>query len=356
MKILISGICGFVGRRLAEGLLDSAADKVEIIGIDNLIRPGAWLNREGLIARGVKIIHGDIRQASDIETVGPMDWVLDAAANPSVLAGVDGKSSSRQLLEHNLVGTINLLEHCKAYKAGFILLSTSRVYGIEPLAALKVTAENDAFVPSPKQELPVGVSPAGIAETYTTAPPISLYGASKSASETLALEYGGVFDFPVWINRCGVLAGAGQFGRADQGIFSFWIHSWRAKRPLKYIGFDGTGHQVRDCLHPLDLVPLLNKQMQGADSGAPRVVNFGGGAENSMSLKQLSDWCANRFGPHDVAADCNPRPFDLPWIVMNSSLAGEVWDWRPEMRIGAVLEEIAKHAEENPEWLALSAS
>ena len=158
MKILISGICGFVGRTLAEGLLDSAADKIEIIGIDNLIRPGAWLNRDDLIARGVRIIHGDLRQASDVETVGPVDWVLDAAANPSVLAGVDGRSSSRQLLEHNLVGTINLLEHCKAHNAGFILLSTSRVYGIEPLAALRVTAENDAFVPSPDQVLPAGVT------------------------------------------------------------------------------------------------------------------------------------------------------------------------------------------------------
>ena len=50
------------------------------------------------------------------------------------------------------------------------------------------------------------------------------------ASEMVALDYGNAFDFPVHINRCGVLAGASQFGKADQGIFSFWLHSWRAKR------------------------------------------------------------------------------------------------------------------------------
>ena len=61
--------------------------------------------------------------------------------------------------------------------------------------------------------------------------PLSLYGASKLASETLILEYGECFGFPVWINRCGVLAGAGQFGKADQGIFSFWIHSFKEKIP-----------------------------------------------------------------------------------------------------------------------------
>ena len=75
------------------------------------------------------------------------DWVIDAAANPSVLAGVDGQTSSRQLVEHNLYGTINLLEYCKAHKAGFILLSTSRVYAIKPLAELKVKAVENAFRP-----------------------------------------------------------------------------------------------------------------------------------------------------------------------------------------------------------------
>ena len=33
------------------------------------------------------------------------------------------------------------------------------------------------------------------------------------------------------------MAGAGQFGHAAQGIFSWWIHSWAARRPLAYIGF-----------------------------------------------------------------------------------------------------------------------
>ncbi len=57
-----------------------------------------------------------------------------------------GAPSSSQLVEHNLGGTVNLLEYCKAHKAGFVLPSTSRVYAIEPLARLAVTAVNDAFV------------------------------------------------------------------------------------------------------------------------------------------------------------------------------------------------------------------
>ncbi len=52
-----------------------------------------------------------------------------------------------------------------------------------------------------------------------------MYGSTKLASEIVALEYGEAFGFPVWINRCGVLAGAGQFGTPDQGIFSYWINA-----------------------------------------------------------------------------------------------------------------------------------
>ena len=185
---------------------------------------------------------------------------------------------------------------------------------------------------------------------------MSLYGSTKLASELLALEYGATFDFPVWINRCGVLAGAGQFGRADQGIFSFWINSWLRRRPLKYLGFGGRGYQVRDCLHPGDLVPLLLKQMRaGQGARQPRIVNVSGGSDHAMSLAELSDWCAERFGPHQVATDGAPRPFDIPWMVLDSALAGTSWHWRPATPLEDVLEEIARHAEQHPDWLELSA-
>ena len=115
-----------------------------------------------------------------------------------------------------------------------------------------------------------------------------------------------------------MLAGAGQFGRADQGIFSYWINAWLRRRPLTYIGFDGRGLQVRDCLHPRDLAPILGKQMNGTSS-KHRIANFGGGVANSMSLAQLSAWCAKRFGPRDIGTDSNPRPFDIPWMVLGSS-------------------------------------
>src|SRR5215831_15712033 len=108
MKVLITGICGFVGSTLAVELMRRSSG-VEILGLDNLIRPGSELNRQGWKRRGVRLVHGDLRNASDLEALPAVDWVVDAAANPSVLAGVRDHTSSRQLIEHNLVGTINLL-------------------------------------------------------------------------------------------------------------------------------------------------------------------------------------------------------------------------------------------------------
>ncbi|MEL7355037.1 MAG: NAD-dependent epimerase/dehydratase family protein [Cyanobacteria bacterium J06560_6] len=354
MKILITGICGFVGSTLARALqLDS--DSYEIIGIDNLSRSGSWLNKSSLQDSGIQVFHGDIRVESDVDALPRVDWVIDAAANPSVLAGIDGKTSSRQLVQHNLIGTVNLLEYCKRHTAGFILLSTSRVYSIPGISGLKMLEKQSAFYPDPAQAFPEGITPVGVSEQYSTQPPVSLYGSTKVASEHLALEYGATFGFPVWINRCGVMAGAGQFGHPSQGIFAFWIHSFREKRPLKYIGFGGNGYQVRDCIHPRDLVSLMNQQFkEDLTTRKPRIVNVSGGVQNSMSLRQLSHWCQQKLGQNVVEKSAVERPFDIPWMVLDALEAKAVWNWMPETSIEQILEEICEFAKENESWCDIS--
>lgn len=350
MKVLITGICGFVGSRLATALSEILTG-AEIVGIDNLLRPGSEGNRAELSKRGIKFQHGDLRMRSDVEAMPTCDWVIDAAAHPSVLAGVDGRSSPRQLGEHNLSGTLNILEYCRERKAGFVLLSTSRVYSVRDLAALPMLERNHAFVLDESKSLSTGVSGAGLSETFPVRQPISLYGATKLSSEIMAVEYGLTFDFPVWINRCGVLAGAGQFGTAEQGIFSYWLHAHAARLPLRYIGFGGGGCQVRDAFHPGDLARVVRIQLERKPP-AEAIYNVGGGASNAMSLAQLTAWCDERFGVHEPQPDTRPRPFDIPWLIMDAARVREEFDWIPQRTLASILDEIADHVRAHPGWLS----
>lgn len=353
MKILITGICGFAGSTLAETLLE-LSEGLSVCGIDNLMRPGSESNRGRLKRLGIELFHGDIRMPSDFEALPKADWVIDAAANPSVLAGVGNGVSSRQVLEHNLASLVNVLEYSKARAAGFILLSSSRVYSIPALAGLPLRVEDRAFRLDDSQPLPKGVTACGINAEFSTRAPISLYGATKLASETVALDFGLAFGLPVWIDRCGVLAGAGQFGIPDQGIFAYWINAHLRRRPLRYIGFEGHGHQVRDAFHPRDLAGLLLSQMRAARSDGQRIYTAGGGPRNAMSLAQLTEWCDTRFAPHAPAADPRPRLYDIPWMVMDNSDVRRDFGWSPALALTQVLEGIAAHAEGHPEWLELS--
>jgi len=353
MTIFITGVCGFVGSALAECLLDRL-EGIRVIGMDNLMRPGSETNRARMEQLGVEFIHGDLRSASDMSAIPRCDWVIDAAADPSVLAGLSGKGSSRRLFENNLGALGNVLEFCREHKAGLLLLSSSRVYSIPALAEIPLRVQDRAFVLDSETTLPRGLTAEGIGPDFSTGAPVSLYGATKLASEIMALEYGAAFDFPVWITRCGVLAGAGQFGTAAQGIFAYWINAHLRRRPLRYIGFQGSGCQARDALHPRDLASLLAAQIRTGRSGGQRVYTAGGGPPNCVSLAQLTGWCDGRFGAHAPAVDPAPRMYDIPWVAMENTSAKRDFGWQIEFPLPAILEEIAQHAEQHPHWLEVS--
>jgi len=354
MKVLITGICGFVGSSLARALLAHSSE-VRIWGIDNFVRPGSETNRLDLRQLGVGFFHGDVRCQSDFDQLPDVDWVIDAAAQPSVLIGADGRTSSRQAVEHNLLGTVNILEYCKARGAGLVLLSTSRVYSIPQMQAIPLSEAADTFVFDETKPCPPAVSRLGITEEFSTAAPVSLYGSTKLASEALALEYGLTYNFPVWINRCGVLAGAGQFGTAEQGIFSYWLHAHATRRRLGFFGFGGRGLQVRDALHPSDLARIVIQQLTSAGSVNPgQILHIAGGIDNSMSLAQLTHWCDERFGPHPAVSNAATRPFDVAWVVLDASRTRHLFDWKPAKTLPDILDEIAEHVASHPDWLNLA--
>jgi CDP-paratose 2-epimerase len=70
-----------------------------------------------------------------------------------------------------------------------------------------------------------------------------------------------------------------------------------------------------------------------------------------MSLRQLTAWCDQRFGPHQPVADGSERPYDIPWLILDSSRALVATAWKPQISLTQILEEIAEHAATHPEWL-----
>jgi nucleoside-diphosphate-sugar epimerase len=73
-------------------------------------------------------------------------------------------------------------------------------------------------------------------------------------------------------------------------------------------------------------------------------------AGSELNLPRIKR-CGVRFFPGDTQ-----RPFDIPWIVLDSSRAERLWGWRGATPVGRVLDEIAEHAVAHPEWLDLSSN
>jgi len=255
--ILITGGAGFVGSNLCLRLKDKYPD-YSIIALDNLKRRGAELNLTEFQQKNIRFVHGDIRNPEDILAAGPFDVLIDASAEPSVIAGLD--SDPTYVINNNLYGSINCFNACLKYKAILVFLSTSRVYPIEKIEQANFIEEDSRFSFAAAQSIE-GISTAGISEKLRLEGARSFYGTTKLTAELFIQEYATFYGLKAAITRFGVIAGPRQMGKTDQGVVTLWMarHYW--KQSLKYIGYGGTGKQVRDLLHIDDAVDLIDYQI-----------------------------------------------------------------------------------------------
>ncbi len=339
MRVLVTGGAGFIGANVAIGLAGRHPDW-EVIALDNLRRRGAELNLPRLRAAGVAFLHGDIRLLDDLLTVdrAPFDAVIECSAEPSVLAGTDG--SPDYLIQSNLVGAYHCLELARRHGAYLVFLSTSRVYPVPELERLRYSEAQTRLELSAEQPMP-GASAAGIAEDFPLDGPRTLYGATKLSAELLIEEYRAAYGLRGVVNRCGVIAGPWQMGKVDQGVFTYWMLAHHFRRPLRYIGYGGSGKQVRDLLHVDDLLELLDEQLGASDRWDGVTVNVGGGRECSLSLLEATELCAEITG-HRIEPEhsSDVRPGDVPVYVSDCARLHGLSDWRPRHDARGVLEDI----------------
>ncbi|MFB6351793.1 MAG: NAD-dependent epimerase/dehydratase family protein, partial [Bradymonadaceae bacterium] len=169
--ILITGAAGFIGSHLCQRCL---ADGHRVIGVDNLLtgRPDnlqPYADHDRFEFRKHDV-------AEPLTVDGPVDWVyhLASPASPPKY-----QRHSLACMRANSEGTWRLLELARRRRAGFVLASTSEVYG------------DPQHHPQP--------------ETYAghvhTIGPRAVYDEAKRFSETLVFEFGESHDLPVRIAR-----------------------------------------------------------------------------------------------------------------------------------------------------------
>lgn len=347
-NILITGGCGFIGSNLAI-LLRQKHSSYKIYCLDNLKRRGSELNINRLKDAGIQFIHGDIRNKEDLNFEFDLDYIIDAAAEPSVLAGLG--STFNYVINTNLVGTLNILELAAQKKAKFIFLSTSRIYPIEHLENIQLIEGKARFEISEKQKIK-GITTRGINEEFPLNKARSIYGSTKLASELFIEEFREFYGVDYVINRCGVVAGPYQMGKVDQGVVTLWMarHYWN--REVKYIGYNGTGKQVRDVLHIQDLFELIEKEIQNFDIVKGQTFNAGGGIKSSVSLKELTVLCKeiteNKIS--ELKSE-ETRKGDIPLYVTDNSKIKTVLGWEPQRNVKDVLVDIYKWMNKNDRFL-----
>ena len=215
----------------------------------------------------------DRQKLLDLFKEEKFDLIIHCAAQPS-----HDKAKDIPFVDFdvNAVGTLNLLEATRQARpdAVFILMSTNKVYGDSP---------NEL----PLKELPTrwDYSRAedynGIREDCRIDRTLhSLFGASKTAADVMAQEYGRYFGMNVGIFRGGCLTGEHHSGVQLHGFLSYLVKVAKAGENYTVIGYKGK--QVRDQIHSADVLGAFAAFTRNPRPG--EVYNLGGGRENSASI------------------------------------------------------------------------
>ncbi|MGH8246738.1 MAG: NAD-dependent epimerase/dehydratase family protein, partial [Gammaproteobacteria bacterium] len=166
----------------------------------------------------------------------------------------------------------------------------------------------------------------------------SLFGASKTAADVIAQEYGRYFGMNVGIFRGGCLTGEHHSGVRLHGFLSYLVKV--AKSGETYSIFGYKGKQVRDQLHSQDVISAFLEFASGPRAG--EVYNLGGGRQNSASILECIDKLEHLLGrkvSHTYVDQ--PRKGDhICYISDLTKFRSHYPKWRIEWPLDRILEKM----------------
>lgn len=354
MHILITGGAGFVGSELAVRLSEK---NHRVVVMDNLVRRGSESNLEKLARHGVTFVHGDVRNPEDFDNLPHgVEFICDTSAQPSVVSGYTNPAFD---ITNNSLGVLHVLEFARRLRCPLIFFSTNRVYVVDRLLELprresptRLEWDPEAFAKLSPESRPRGFDPVhGISEEFAIdGGQRSIYGLSKLIADAACQEYAHAFDLPIVINRFGVIAGTGQFAKLDQGWVVWWAIAHYFQLPLKYIGWNGK--QVRDILFLEDVCALVELQMTRMDTFRGDIFNLGGGAANSLSLREGTALLEKKLGHGTtITTEDALRKADLPIYFTDNRKAARILQWQPTISIDQGFDRILSWIRSNEKLL-----
>jgi len=356
LKVLITGGCGFLGSNLALYLRDRGHD---IVALDNLVRRGSESNIERLQKHGITFVHGDVRCFEDLTDLpSGIELICDASAQPSVVSGYTNPMFD---LTNNTIGVIHVLEFARKHRCPLIFCSTNRIYSADRVNALprresanRLEWDSAAWRDLPAKYRPPGFDPEfGVSEEFSLdGAGRSIYGVSKLMADVACQEYADAFDIPVIVNRLGVISGAGQFGKIDQGWVVWWAVAGWFNIPLKYIGWGGK--QVRDILFVEDVCRLVDLEISQIACLRGGVFNVGGGAANSLSLVEATQYLEKKLGRSiSISHITCPRKSDTAIYITDNRKVERVLGWKPQVSLADGLDSILTWIRKNEKELSV---
>lgn len=334
MRLLITGGCGFLGSNLA---VDALARGDTVLVFDSLYRTGSLANLDWLRSQGEFVfVHGDIRNANDISRCVASfkpDAIFHLAGQVAMTTSIDNPSMD---FEVNVVGTYNLLEAVRQHvpEATVVYSSTNKVYG--DLEQYTYEETDTRYI--------CAEHPRGFDEN-TPLDFRSPYGCSKGAADQYMLDYARVFGLSTVVFRHSSMYGGRQFATYDQGWVGWFcqkaVETARGQRDEPFT-ISGTGKQVRDVLHALDMQKLYRAAVENIAAARGQAFNIGGGIEYSLSLLELFAMLDSILEISMDFIHLPVRTSDQRVFVADIAKADRLLGWRPEVSARTGVEKMVK--------------